>query len=123
MKPTAPKTVVYYARESGACPFDEYLDSLGREKLAKAVILARVRRAKNGNLGDCKRFGEITELRIFEGPGYRIYLGEDGGHLVVLLTAGDKSSQSKDFKKAEEYWHDYKTRKARGGLQLREHRR
>jgi putative addiction module killer protein len=122
MKPVVPKTVFYYATVTGVCPLDDYLDSLKRDKEAKAAILNRVRRAKNGNLGDCERYGEITELRIFVGPGYRIYVGEDGQQLVILLTAGDKSSQKSDFKKAEEYWHDYKTRKASGGLQLREHR-
>jgi putative addiction module killer protein/probable addiction module antidote protein len=99
MKPVTPMTVVYYSTESGACPFDGYLDSLKKDKVTKALILSRIRRVKNGNLGDCARYGPITELRNFQGPGYRIYIGEDGPVLVVLLTAGDKSTQPKDLKR------------------------
>jgi len=31
---------------------------------------------------------------------------------IVLLCGGDKSTQSKDIKKAHEYWVDYKRRHA-----------
>jgi putative addiction module killer protein len=50
-------------------------------------------------------------LRIDYGPGYRIYFGNDGKVLVILLCGGTKRHQEKDIKKAKEYWQDYKARK------------
>jgi len=50
-------------------------------------------------------------LRFNFGKGYRIYCGEDGNTFVILLTAGDKSSQHKDIQKALEYWEDYNEQK------------
>lgn len=64
-----------------------------------------------GNLGDCKPVGSgVLELIIDYGPGYRVYLGQVGTKLVILLCGGDKSSQTGDIRKAIEYWEDYKNR-------------
>ncbi|WP_422323482.1 type II toxin-antitoxin system RelE/ParE family toxin [Prosthecobacter sp.] len=46
----------------------------------------------------------MYELRMFFGPGYRVYFGEHDGKTVIILAGGDKSTQSKDIKKAKEYW-------------------
>ena len=40
------------------------------------------------------------------GPGYRIYYGEWGRTLVILLVAGDKSTQRSDIQTAKAYWRD-----------------
>ena len=53
----------------------------------------------------------VRERRIDYGPGYRVYFGRDGEKLVILLTGGNKKSQSRDVRKALEYWKDYKERK------------
>lgn len=38
---------------------------------AKAAILARINRAKNGNFGDYKSVGDgLYEMRIMKGAGY-----------------------------------------------------
>lgn len=50
----------------------------------------------------------MTELKINYGPGYRVYFGQDGDTIVVLLCGGDKSTQASDIKKAQAYWADYK---------------
>jgi len=50
----------------------------------------------------------VHELRLFFGAGYRIYFGEDGDKIVVILCGGDKSSQSKDIEFAQNCWKDYK---------------
>jgi DNA-binding phage protein len=34
------------------------------------------------------------------GPGYRIYFGKDGAHLVLLLLGGDKATQTADVARA-----------------------
>jgi putative addiction module killer protein len=59
--------------------------------------------------GDWKPVGEGTsELRIFEGKGYRVYFGREGRTIVVLLCGGDKSTQSRDIELARTYWRAYR---------------
>jgi putative addiction module killer protein len=61
-----------------------------------------------GNLGNTRALGTgVSELKIDFGPGYRVYYGEDGPTIVVLLLGGDKSSQERDIEKAKAFWEDY----------------
>ena len=97
-----------YVRADGACPFDDWLDSL-RDRGARAIIRTRIGRVRLGNLGNCEPVGSgVLELKIDYGPGYRVYFGRVGTNLVILLCGGNKSSQSKDIRNAIEYWADYK---------------
>ncbi len=43
----------------------------------------------------------VSELRIFHGPGYRIYFTWRGGSVVILLSGGDKSTQAADINRAK----------------------
>jgi len=80
--------------------FDEWLTGL-KDFKAKARVLARIRSAEHGNLGDVRPVGEgISEMRIHYGPGYRVYFMQQGKLLILLLTGGDKSSQKRDIRKA-----------------------
>jgi putative addiction module killer protein len=73
-----------------------------RDERAKARIALRIDRLRLGNFGDVKPVGErISELRIFYGPGYRVYLTRRGATLVILLCGGDKSTQSSDVNAAK----------------------
>lgn len=47
------------------------------------------------------------ELKIEVGPGYRVYFGQVGKKLVILLCGGDKSTQKSDIRAAHKYWADY----------------
>lgn len=79
---------------------DEFSDWLGnlRDRRAKAKILARIDRLALGNPGDVVPVGGgISEVRVHEGAGYRIYYIPRGEEIVVLLCGGDKSSQQKDI--------------------------
>lgn len=61
-----------------------------------------------GQFGDCKAIGRgLYELRLFFGPGYRVYFGEHQGRIILILNGGDKSTQRKDIKRAKEYWESY----------------
>jgi putative addiction module killer protein len=39
-------------------------------------------------------------MRIFHGPGYRVYFVQRGAELIVLLCGGDKSTQAVDIEEA-----------------------
>ena len=81
--------------------FDDWLQTL-RDKVGQRQVLARLTRLSLGNWGDCKPVGgEVTELRIDSGPGYRVYCWRDGDVVVVALGGGDKSTQQKDIAKAQ----------------------
>lgn len=92
-----PKSVLVYRTLDGRLPFDEWLRGL-RDTNAVARILARIGRVRRGNLGDCKPVGEgVSELRVDYGPSYRVYFGQKGRTLVVLLwvaTSGHRSTIS-----------------------------
>ena len=104
-----PTRVIVFAEKNGNEPFTQWLydlkDSMGRKR-----ILIRITRLEQGNYGDCEPVGEgVSELRMFFGPGYRVYFGEDAENIVVLLCGGDKGSQQQDIKKAKAYWQEYLT--------------
>lgn len=104
---TKPKTIIVYAKSGGQEPFTDWLNAL-KDAQARRRILARLRRIEQGNYGDCKHLHEgVHELRLFFGPGYRVYFGEDGDKLVVLLCGGDKSTQKDDIATAVTYWQEY----------------
>ena len=76
-------------------PFENWLDNLN-DINAKARILQRIDRIALGNFGDCEPVGDgIHEVRIDYGPGYRIYFGNDGKTLVILLCGEQKDTKKK----------------------------
>jgi putative addiction module killer protein len=102
------KTIIVYRDKHGKEPFTEWLNGLSDTR-SRRRILMRLRRIEQGNYGDCTNIQDgVSELRLFFGSGYRIYFGENGNSLVVLLCAGDKSTQQKDIQKALKYWNEYK---------------
>ena len=73
-----------------------------RDDHARARILKRLDRAQAGNLGDVAPAGEgVSEMRIFYGPGYRVYFVQRGSELIILLCGGDKSTQAADIEDAK----------------------
>ena len=76
--------------------------------MARVRVDIRIRRLSLGNLGTVEPVGEgISELKIDHGPGYRVYFVQRGGHYVLLLAGGDKSTQALDIKKAKELARNY----------------
>jgi len=81
--------------------FQAWLDGL-KDIKAQLRIVARLRLAEAGNLGDWKPVGnEISEMRIAFGPGYRLYFTKRQNILIVMLAGGDKSTQTRDIKRAQ----------------------
>jgi putative addiction module killer protein len=82
--------------------FTKWFEGL-KDRRAKARIQARIDRVKMGNFGDVAPVGEsVSELRIFYGPGYRVYLVQRGTAVVIILSGGDKSTQASDIVRAKE---------------------
>lgn len=106
---SSPQTVIAYRDPAGEEPFTNWLHGL-RDPRTRRRILQRLFRLENGYFGDCYPVGDgVSELRFFFGPGYRIYFGQEGGIIVVLLCGGDKSSQRHDISQAKRYWKEYQT--------------
>ncbi|WP_341731751.1 type II toxin-antitoxin system RelE/ParE family toxin [Microcoleus sp. EPA2] len=104
-----PREIQRYTTPDGKVPFSEWLDSL-RDLKAKFKIDGRLDRVGTGNLGDYRSVGEgVYELRINYGPGYRVYFGQVGTTIILLLIGGDKSTQEQDIRKAQKYWTDYRS--------------
>lgn len=91
--------------------FSQWLESL-KDSRARARILMRIDRMKEGNFGDAEPIGKgLSEARIHYGPGYRVYFMQQGDRIVVLLCGGDKSTQAKDIKLAERIAQNWKEAK------------
>jgi putative addiction module killer protein len=107
---STPRTVVAYADPAGHEPFTDWLGGV-RNSADRHRILLRLRRLEQGNFGDCKKVGSgVSELRLFFGPGYRVYYGQDGDRVIILLCGDNKGSQDKDIRAATAYWKEYKGR-------------
>jgi putative addiction module killer protein len=95
--------------------FSRWFDRLDPNVAVK--VTAALERLAEGNKSSVKPVGEgVSEYRINFGPGYRIYFGQDGEMLIILLTGGDKTTQSSDIEKAKSAWSDYKKRKKEAAL-------
>jgi len=93
--------------ENGLVPFDEWFDSLCDPRM-QAAVDARLTRVRAGNFGDCKSVGDgVFELRITFGSGLRVYYGLHGRKVVVLLGGGDKRSQPRDIRRAQQLWRQF----------------
>jgi putative addiction module killer protein len=42
--------------------------------------------------------------------GYRVYCGQKGQTIVVLLCGGDKRSQDADIRLAKQYWREFQAK-------------
>ena len=82
--------------------FQSWLDRL-RDARAQVSIARRIERIAAGNFGDVKPVGEgVSELRVDVGAGYQVYFLQRGGHWIVVLAGGDKSSQVRDIERAKQ---------------------
>lgn len=100
--------IKYYCSEMGVEPYKQWFDSI-RSVKAKQRILTTISKMERGLFGDVKSVGQgVQECRIHFEKGYRIYFGNDGDKVVILLVGSDKSNQEKEIENAKNYWKDYK---------------
>ncbi|MFM6015393.1 MAG: type II toxin-antitoxin system RelE/ParE family toxin [Dolichospermum sp.] len=98
-----------YLQEDGSSPYQEWFNSLDTQAAAKVTVAKS--RLELGNTSNVKWFDGIGEYKIDWGPGYRIYLAQDGKQLIVLFGGGTKKNQQSDINCARELYQEYKRRK------------
>ena len=82
--------------------FDTLLDSM-RDVCGNTAVLTRLDRAEENNFGDCEPAGDgLSEMRVFVGPGYRIYFVRTGITAYLMLWGSDKTDQKRGIKRAKE---------------------
>jgi putative addiction module killer protein len=85
-------------------------DGLNAQAAAKVTL--GVTRIEQGNFSKVKSAGRgVMEYKIDFGPGYRVYFGQDGNRLIIVLGGGTKHRQQDDIRLAQARWADYKQRK------------
>lgn len=107
-----PREFRFYETATGRVPCRDWLDDIEKnDKRLYGVLMNRLDRVEEGNFGHCDPVGEgVSELKIDDGPGYRIYFGEDGDFVVLLMgdIKGTKKTQTKNIKRAKTLWKDYR---------------
>lgn len=105
------KRIEEYVREDGSNPFKIWFDDL--DPIAAAKVATAALRLEVGNTSNVKWIGGgLGEYRIDWGPGYRLYLTQEGDVLIILFSGGTKKRQSADIERARMLLAEYKARKA-----------
>jgi putative addiction module killer protein len=103
------RKVVEYVK-AGFSPFAKWF--LGLDAQAAAKVTVALYRLEQGNMSNVKSVGKgVSECKVDFGPGYRIYFGQEGNELIILLGGGSKKSQEKDIRIAHLLWAEYKSLK------------
>ncbi len=99
--------LIIYEKALGKQPFNIWLEALDFSTIL--IVETRLARIRSGNIGNCESIKSgLQEIKIDYGPGYRIYFVKIKNNVFLILNAGSKKSQSRDIKKAKEYWLDFK---------------
>ena len=109
MQEAKPRRVITYQTPDGKVPYDFWFAEI-KDQIRQDAIDARIERVKKGDLGEWASVGEGVKELKFRAFGIRIYFAEIAGYIVLLLCAGDKSSQTRDIKTAKEYWREFNSR-------------
>jgi putative addiction module killer protein len=102
-----------YIDEKGNKRFAQWLAGLDAVVAAKVIIA--LSRMEQGNFSNVKGVGSgMFEYKIHFGPGYRIYFGNDGDSLVILIGGGTKKRQQQDIAAAQGMLGRVQTKKEAG---------
>ena len=98
--------------EGGISPFGRWFAALNAPAAAK--VTTALYRLEQGYRSNIKSVGKgVLEYEIDFGPGYRIYFGQAGDTLIILLGGGSKKTQPGDIRIAQARWAAYRLRKQR----------
>ncbi len=101
------KEIIYYQTTENKVPYLEWYSSL--DKSLRLIVDKRLSKVERGLYGNNKRLSEeLYELKFDN--GLRIYYTEKENMIVILLTGGNKSKQSKDIEVATKYLNEYNSR-------------
>jgi len=79
-----------YVREDSS-PFGNWFSSL--DSIAASKVTTALYRLQYGNFSNVRSVGSgVSEYKVDFGPGYRIYFGQDGNTLIILLIGGTKKT-------------------------------
>jgi putative addiction module killer protein len=107
----ANRKVVEYVK-AGSSSFAKWFSALDAPAAAKVAVA--LYRLEQGNVSNVKSVGKgVSEYKIDFGPGYRIYFGQEGDELIILLGGGARKTQDKDIQLAQMLWTEHKQAKAR----------
>jgi len=95
-----------YLRADGSSPFRRWFNVLPSDAVPR--VARAISRLESGNTSAVKWFRGIGELRIHSGPGYRVYLLQDGAELILLLGGGTKRRQQRDIADALSLRQEYR---------------
>ncbi|ATE60076.1 type II toxin-antitoxin system RelE/ParE family toxin [Thauera sinica] len=98
-----------YIREDGTNPYQAWFNGLDAQAAAKVTVAKA--RLELGNTSNVKWFRGIGEYVIDWGPGYRVYLAQDGERLLILLGGSTKKEQQRAIDQAVLLHDEYKARK------------
>lgn len=81
--------------------FTAWIDEI-KDEVVRGIVVARIKRLELGLMGDVAPVGGgVSEVRIHQGAGWRLYFTQRGIQIIVLLVRGSKRTQKKDIKRAK----------------------
>ncbi len=93
--------------ENDVCPYNEWFETLSEDD--QIMVIDRMARVRQGSFGEINVIDEgVWEFKFRKGRALRIYYGQIGKIVLLLLIGGDKKTQRRDIKKAIEFFTNFK---------------
>jgi putative addiction module killer protein len=93
--------------ENDVCPYNEWFETLSEDD--QIMVIDRMARVRQGSFGEINVLEEgVWEFKFRKGRALRIYYGQIGKVVLLLLVGGDKRTQKRDIKKAIEFFSNFK---------------
>lgn len=91
------KRIEYYRSETEKEPCREWLQSLNPQ-IQNRVRGYIERVAAGGGKSNVRALGGgVFEIKVDHGPSYRVYFGQIGNVVILLLVGGDKGTQFREM--------------------------
>jgi putative addiction module killer protein len=90
-------TLEEYLQDNDTSPFGRWFSTLDAQ--AALRVSTALLRLELGNTSNIKWFEGLGEYRINWGPGYRIYLVQEGKRLIILFGGGESPRKKQTSKR------------------------